>query len=111
MTDATYSGKSFLRTQATPSEPPPALAVGPIAWARKNLFSSPGSAALTILAVLFLAWVLPGLVRFLVTGRDLACIERRALPRQPGWGLLAVHLLQVRLLPLRSLSGFRNDGA
>ncbi len=67
MTDATYSGQSFLRTQATPSEPPPALAVGPIAWARKNLFSSPGSTALTILAVLFLAWVLPGLVKFLVT--------------------------------------------
>ncbi len=67
MTDATYSGQSFLRTQATPSEPPPALAVGPVAWARKNLFSSPGSTALTLLAVLFLAWVLPGLVKFLVT--------------------------------------------
>ena len=67
MTDATYSGQSFLRTQATPSEPPPGLAVGPIAWARKNLFSSPGSTALTLLAVLFLAWVLPGLIKFCVT--------------------------------------------
>ena len=67
MTDATYSGQSFLRTQATPSEPPPALAVAPVAWARKNLFSSPASTALTILAVLFLVWVLPGLVKFLVT--------------------------------------------
>ena len=67
MTDATYSGQSFIRTAATPSEPPPALASGPVAWVRKNLFSSPGSIVLTVLSVLFLAWVLPGLVRFLVT--------------------------------------------
>ena len=68
MSDATYSGGSFLRTEATPSQPPPALAVGPVAWARKNLLSSPGSIALTLVSVLFLAWFLPGLAHFLLTG-------------------------------------------
>ncbi len=68
MTDATYSGQAFLRTAPSPAEPPPALVQGPVAWARKNLFSSPVSAALTLVSLAFLAWVLPGLFRFLVTG-------------------------------------------
>ncbi len=67
MTDATYSGQAFLRTAPSPAEPPPALVQGPLAWARKNLFSSLVSAVLTLLSLAFLAWVLPGLFRFLVT--------------------------------------------
>lgn len=67
MSDTTYSGKVFLRTAPSPTEPPPALVQGPVAWARKNLFSSPISALLTILSVLFLLWVIPDLFRFLVT--------------------------------------------
>ena len=65
MTDATYSANSFLRTAPSPAEPPPALVVGPIAWIRGNLFSSPLSALLTVLSVAFLAWFLPGVIRFL----------------------------------------------
>ena len=67
MTDATYSGQAaYLRTAPSPVEPPPALVRGPAAWARHNLFSSPVSALLTVLSVLFLAWVIPDLVRFLL---------------------------------------------
>ncbi len=66
MTDATYSRQVFLRTAPSPAEPPPALAQGPLAWTRKNLFSSPVSALLTVLAVLFLVWTLPGLFRFVL---------------------------------------------
>ncbi len=68
MSDATFSsGQAYLRTVPSPAEPPPALVQGPVAWARKNLFSSPVSAILTVLSALFLAWVVPGLFRFLVT--------------------------------------------
>ncbi|WP_237481568.1 amino acid ABC transporter permease [Lichenibacterium dinghuense] len=66
MTDATYSGDpAYLRAAPAPAEPPPALAQGPVAWARKNLFSGVTSTVLTVAAVAFLAWVIPGLVRFL----------------------------------------------
>ena len=67
MTDTTYeSSQAFLRTQASPAEPPPALTQGPVAWMRANLFSSPKSAVLTIAAVAFLVWFLPDMLRFLV---------------------------------------------
>ena len=68
MTDATYSGQSaYLRAAPTPAEPPPTLAQGPVAWARKNLFSGVVSTVLTLASVAFLAWVIPNLVGFLVT--------------------------------------------
>ena len=66
MSDATYADQAaYLRAAPAPAEPPPALAQGPVAWTRKNLFSSPLSAALTLGSVAFLVWIVPGLVRFL----------------------------------------------
>ena len=66
MTDAAYSGQgAFLRAAPAPAEPPPALAQGPLAWVRKNLFSGVVSTVLTLASAAFLAWVIPGLVRFL----------------------------------------------
>ena len=68
MSDATYANQiAFLRAAPVPAEPPPALAQGPMAWARRNLFSGPVSTLLTVASLAFLAWVIPGLVRFLVT--------------------------------------------
>lgn len=68
MTDATYSGQSaFLRSAPAPAEPPPALAQGPVAWARKNLFSGIGSTILTLASVAFLLWVIPNLFGFFIT--------------------------------------------
>ena len=66
MTDATYTkGTAFLRATPAPAEPPPALAQGPVAWMRKNLFSGVVSSVLTVAAIAFLFWVIPALVRFL----------------------------------------------
>jgi general L-amino acid transport system permease protein len=48
-------------------QPPPAPA-GPAAWVRKNLFSSVPSALATLLVGAALARVLPGTVRWLLTG-------------------------------------------
>ncbi|MDY0885023.1 amino acid ABC transporter permease [Dongia soli] len=43
---------------------PPITVVGPVAWLRTNLFSSPFNTLLTILAVLFLAWAVPPFIRW-----------------------------------------------
>lgn len=68
MTDVTYvQGGAYLQAAPAPAEPPPALAQGPLAWVRKNLFSGIVSTVLTIAAFAFLVWVVPSLVGFLVT--------------------------------------------
>ncbi|UCE32091.1 MAG: amino acid ABC transporter permease [Burkholderiales bacterium] len=38
---------------------PPATGLGPLSWMRRNLFSSPFNTGLTILILLFLAWIVP----------------------------------------------------
>lgn len=44
----------YVRTEHTPDMPPPSSEVGPIHWLRVNLFSSPFSSILTILALYLL---------------------------------------------------------
>ncbi|MGY2049481.1 ABC transporter permease subunit [Methylobacterium sp. JK268] len=57
---------SYIRREPIPPAPAPALVSGPLAWARANLFSSAGNAALTLLALVIIALVVPPLARFLV---------------------------------------------
>ena len=45
---------------------PPKTSTGPIGWMKRNLFATPFDTVLTILVVLFLAWVLPPLLRWAV---------------------------------------------
>lgn len=49
-----------------PDLPPPMSVVGPIAWMRENLFSSPLNIGLTILSVLLLYAVIPPLVNWAI---------------------------------------------
>nr|WP_245293276.1 amino acid ABC transporter permease [Mongoliimonas terrestris] len=49
-----------------PPAPAPSSAVGATAWLRQNLFSSPLNTALTLVSALFIAWVVPPLLSFLV---------------------------------------------
>ncbi len=71
----------FVRAAAIAARPPPAAMAGALGWLRANLLSTPTNIALTILIVLLLAWVIPGLVKFLLidavwTGSDRdACRE------------------------------------
>ncbi|MDE2017699.1 MAG: amino acid ABC transporter permease, partial [Hyphomicrobiales bacterium] len=51
-------------TQADLARRPPGRTVGPLALARANLFSTPGSAVLTLCVVALAAWTLPGVVRW-----------------------------------------------
>lgn len=57
---------NFVRKDPLEPLPPPASMSGPVGWLRENLFSTPFNIALTILIVLFLAWIIPDMLRFLV---------------------------------------------
>jgi general L-amino acid transport system permease protein len=83
------AGKTYLRTAPEERLPPPSARNGVIGWLRENLFSSPGNIALTVICVLFLAWVVPPLLRFFLfdaiwsaSNRD-ACL---ASPENPDPG-------------------------
>ncbi|MCC6737380.1 MAG: amino acid ABC transporter permease [Bauldia sp.] len=56
---------AFVRRAPVAPRPPPRGVVGPLAWLRNNLFSSPANTATTILIALFLAWTVPPLIRWL----------------------------------------------
>ncbi len=56
---------AFVRTELLGPMKTPSTEIGPVAWVRKNLFASWLDSVLTILAILLLALVLPGLVNWL----------------------------------------------
>lgn len=79
--DLAVTEPAFVRRQTLAPQPPPAHMTGAWAWVRENLLSTPFNIALTILIALLVAWVVPELVRFLITdavwtgtNRD-ACLE------------------------------------
>ena len=51
---------------ALPSLPPPSEAQGVVGWLRRNLFSSPGNSALTLILLAILAWLVPKALNWLV---------------------------------------------
>jgi general L-amino acid transport system permease protein len=57
----------FVRRDVLEQEPPPAAMSGVVGWVRGNLLSSPLNIVLTILIGLLAAWIIPDLVRFLLT--------------------------------------------
>ena len=87
----------FLRQAPVARLPPPLLRAGIWGWVRVNLLSSPANIALTLLCLIFLVWIIPPLVRFLLidavwTGSDRqACLASPANP-QPGacWAFVRV---------------------
>src|SRR5262245_1739770 len=70
MTDMTANDLSPVAPAYRPGEhpdlPPPIRVTGPIAWLRRNFFSSIGNSILTILALLLLYLAIPGFVRWAV---------------------------------------------
>lgn len=71
---------SFVRQEIVGESPAPNMSRGPVAWMRENLFSSAGNSIMSILAIVFLIWVIPPMYNFLfgnavfpgvgVTGED-----------------------------------------
>lgn len=88
------SSKAYVRT--TPAEvlPPPGNMVGPVAWIRTNLFSSPANIALTIAAALVAYMVIPGFLKFLIfdavwSGSDReACIAKNGVVPGACWAFV-----------------------
>ena len=94
---AATSPVQFLRQAPASSLPPPSSRAGAFGWLRANLFSSPFNIALTLVAILLIAWIVPPVVRFLLidatwSGADrTACIPSPARPH-PGacWAFIRV---------------------
>ncbi|MEO7221457.1 MAG: amino acid ABC transporter permease [Devosia sp.] len=63
MTDTPFN---YVRDTEAPKLPPPGRSTGIIYWLRSNLFSSVSNTILTVLTVLFLAWLLPLIYNFLI---------------------------------------------
>jgi general L-amino acid transport system permease protein len=78
------AGKTFLRTTPADRLPPPVLRSGVIGWLRENLFSSPLNIALTVICVLFLAWIVPPLLRFFLFDAVWSGDNREACLARPG---------------------------
>ncbi|UYO00045.1 MAG: amino acid ABC transporter permease [Devosia sp.] len=55
----------YVRTDLVEARPAPMRTSGAIAWMQKNLFSTPLDTVLTLLGVLFLAWIIPPLYGFI----------------------------------------------
>ena len=76
---------AFVRTQEAPTLPAPANMLGAVAWVRQNLFSSPASGLLTIASILFVFWITPDLVRYLLIDAVWSAPDGAAC-RAPGTG-------------------------
>lgn len=57
--------EAYVRTVESPTLAPPFTEKGSVAWVRKNLFATPLDSLLSVVALLFLAWLLPPLIRWL----------------------------------------------
>src|SRR5271168_385097 len=91
------SAGAYLRKTPAERLPPPPARGGIFGWLRTNLFSSPGNIALTLICIVFLAWVAPPVLRFFLldavwSGADRdACLASPANPA-PGacWAFIRV---------------------
>ncbi len=87
---------TFVRREAIPPSAPPVLVAGPLAWLRRNLFSSPANAVMTLAALAVIALVVPPLLRFLVidavwTGENRDACRAEVIGRPVGacWAFVA----------------------
>ncbi len=58
MSDTHAKTVSFVRTEMLPEKAPPITSIGPIAWARENLFSGPINTIITLLSLAFIYLIL-----------------------------------------------------
>ena len=82
MTDA---ASTFVRTTPTPERAPPPGTVGAIAFLRSRFFPNIRTAILTLGGLALIAWLLPGLVRYLITDAVWSAPDGVAC-RAPGAG-------------------------
>ncbi|WP_284178935.1 amino acid ABC transporter permease [Rhabdaerophilum sp. SD176] len=88
------SSKAYVRQEPAAVLPPPGSLVGPLAWMRDNLFSSPGNILLTVVAAAVAYISIPGFLNFLIfdavwTGADReACIAKNGVVPGACWAFV-----------------------
>ncbi len=69
---------TWVRTEMALAQTPPRSYVGPVAWMQRNLFATPANAALTVVALLAVGWVLPQLLSWLFFNAQWSGTDRAA---------------------------------
>ena len=77
---------AFVREKFAEPLPPPSTLVGPIAWMRANLFSSPMNSVATVLAIVFVAWVIWSIIDWLIFDAVFSGENREACLGSPDGG-------------------------
>jgi general L-amino acid transport system permease protein len=92
------SSKAYVRQVPAEVLPPPGSLIGPLAWVRDNLFSSPANILLTVVAA-FVAYIsIPSFLNFLIfdavwTGADReACIAKNGVVPGACWAFVRERL-------------------
>jgi general L-amino acid transport system permease protein len=79
--------QAYVRSEPVPAMPPPSRDRGVVGWLREHLFTGPLNIVLTLLSILFLWWLIPPLLNFLIfdatwVGDDrAACVVTPDRPR------------------------------
>ncbi len=60
--------QAFVRTEMVDPQPAPASTVGPMKWARDNLFSTPVNAVLTVVSIFLVYYIFSGLIPWVFRG-------------------------------------------
>jgi general L-amino acid transport system permease protein len=81
---------SWVRTEMVLAEAAPRSEAGLGAWVRKNLFATPVDSVLTVLALLFVAWVLPQLLDWTIFNAQWTGTDRTACLTVDQGGTLPV---------------------
>ncbi len=79
---------SWVRTEMALAEAAPRSETGLGAWVRKNLFATPVDSALTVLAMLFVAWALPQILGWAIFNAQWTGTDRTACLTADQGGML-----------------------
>lgn len=66
LTDPPSGGAAFVAARPGEVLPPPAATRGLVGWMKLNLFSTPGSAVLSVVSIAFIAWAAWTIVRYVL---------------------------------------------
>jgi len=79
-----------------PDMPPPSTIVGVVGWLRQNLFSSMANSILTVVALLFVLWVVPPVIQWALIDADWSGATREDCSREGAcWVFIKVWFRQL----------------
>ena len=91
MSDTSGNFEGWIAPRAAPSG-----TVGLAGWLKENLFSSIGNSVMTVIAILFLLWIIPGLVDWMFLSADYTGETRKDCTSSGAcWALIYVRWKQI----------------